>query len=61
MELFMVLLLWGSVLARLTYFGLDKVSEKIILFIPCLRGRCESSSATSSKACREKQRRDRLN
>ncbi|CAH8363457.1 unnamed protein product [Eruca vesicaria subsp. sativa] len=25
------------------------------------RARCESSSATSSKACREKQRRDRLN
>lgn len=51
----------GSVLALFTWFWLDELSEIVILVITCLRGRCESSSATSSKACREKQRRDRLN
>jgi hypothetical protein len=32
-----------------------------ILFISCCRGRSESCAGTSSKACREKLRRDRLN
>ncbi|KAJ0261660.1 Transcription factor ILR3 [Hirschfeldia incana] len=41
--------------------GVDGNSEAIKEPASTKRARCESSSATSSKACREKQRRDKLN
>ncbi|CAN8243748.1 unnamed protein product [Cochlearia groenlandica] len=41
--------------------GLSWPVQQPIVVCSNTRGRCELSSATSSKACREKQRRDKLN